>query len=223
MERVFAVIPAYNEAKSIASVAREVQRYVDRVIVVDDGSTDGTSSAVGKLGVVLVGHPRNLGKGTALQTGADYARAQGCSAVVTIDGDGQHNPAEIPSLVETATERAADIVIGKRRRRRREMPFGRRMVNSSSSALLSLLTGRRIFDVHSGFRFIRRPVLDNINLAGRFDGEIGFLIDAAKAGFVIAEVAVETIYRREESKINPLRDTARFFRTVMVKGMIHAF
>ena len=190
------------------------------VIVVDDGSTDGTTETAERAGASVIRHATNRGKGAALQTGFDAALARGCAAVVTIDGDGQHNIREIPKLAEAAERHGAAVVVGRRRRIRGVMPRERRMVNSSSSALLSLLTGQRLADIHSGFRFIRRDVLERVRLTtSRFDAEVGFLMDTAGKGFKIVEVPVETIYGTEESKIRAARDTLRFFTVIFRKSL----
>lgn len=205
--RLLAVIPARNEGPFIGEVARRARRHVDDVVVIDDGSADDTAVRA-PCRVVSLGH--HHGKGAALKVG--FALAAGFDAVVTLDGDGQHDPDDVPALVG-ALERA-DLVLGVRARGA-AMPPIRRLSNGSSAALVTLVTRRRLRDVHTGFRAIRSAVLARVTSPEPgFEFEADFLLRAMAAGFRIAEAPVATIYGRERSKIRPVRDALGFLRVV---------
>ena len=112
--KIVAVIPAYNERGEIEAVVRAVQKYCDAVIVVDDGSSDGMRFVVDELGVNFVRHPVNKGQGAATRTGIKLALELGADIVITLDGDGQHDPDQIPQLLNRMRETNADVVVGSR-------------------------------------------------------------------------------------------------------------
>lgn len=210
---VAAVIPAYNEARSLCEVVRRTSRYVDRVYVVDDGSSDGTS----RVDARVIRHDRNRGKGAALRTGFRVAIREGADAIVTLDGDGQHDPAWIPTLLASFAE--ADLVVGCRARRG-PMPFPRILSNGFSSVLISLLTRRRLGDVHSGLRVYRARRLAALEIRSRrFEVEVELVLKAARAGWRIVHVPVPTLYGSERSKISPVLDAARFLRAAILHGL----
>ena len=155
MDRFCAVIPAFNEETHIAGVVCAVRPHVDAVVVVDDGSADGTSQAAGRAGAVVVAHGINLGKGRALETGLSWAVASGFTAAITLDADGQHDPAEIGRFTDKFRQTAADIIIGTRMRNRGDMPFVRAMTNLVTSVVLSCIAGQRLTDTQSGYRLLK--------------------------------------------------------------------
>ncbi len=185
----------------------------DRVFVVNDGSTDGAPERAGASGARVIDHPANRGKGAALATGFAAALAEGAEGVITLDADGQHDPAWIPRFLDAAE--GADIVVGSRMSEPGSMPWLRVGVNRFTSVVVSRLAGTRLTDSQSGFRWISSDVLRAVRLESqRFDAESEILIKAARRGFRIAEIPVPTIYGNEVSKIRPLRDTGRFIRLV---------
>jgi glycosyltransferase involved in cell wall biosynthesis len=206
---VACVLPAYDAARTLPAVAAGLRRALpDALLVaVDDGSRDGTAAAAGECCDVVLGFPSNRGKGAALRAGADEALARGCGAVLTVDADGQHDPAYAPRLLEAL--RDADVVVGARSRRASDMPFRRRMTNAVSSAAVSRLAGCPVADAQSGFRAIRADVLRAVRPAGdRYEYESQFLILAGRHGFRIAAVPVPTLYGAP-SHFHELRDAAR--------------
>jgi len=208
--KICAVIPAYNEAATVGKVAARVLEFVDCAVVVDDGSTDGTAEKAAAAGASVAVHESNRGKGAAIATGLAWARAHRCEGAVLLDADGQHDPREMPRL-EEAFLRGADIVLGSRMRARAGMPPVRAFTNFITSLVTSCMVGRRITDSQSGYRLLRVDTAGALRAAGsRFDMETEMLIRAARAGLVIREVPITTIYGREKSKINPLADTFRF-------------
>ena len=150
--KVCALIPAYNEAPHIAAVARGAARYVAEVVAIDDGSTDGTYEQAASAGATCLRMPRNLGKAAALRAGLEYAQARDFTHVLTLDGDGQHLPEDIPGLLDAS---AADLVIGARDFDRAGMPRSRYFSNTVGSKAASWLGGQEIRDSQSGFRLIR--------------------------------------------------------------------
>jgi glycosyltransferase involved in cell wall biosynthesis len=213
------VIPAYNEAAHIADVVAAVKRMIppSNILVVDDGSSDGTAVAAESAGAAVLRNPGNLGKGASLVAG--YSRLledRGLEGIFTLDADGQHDPSEMPVFIESFRSGPADLVIGSRMADTRGMPRIRRMTNRLTSAVISRRAGCRIDDTQSGYRLIRSSLLRGMKLVTRrFDLESEILIRAAHSGASISSVPIRTIYGDERSKIHPLKDTIRFFRLVI--------
>ena len=160
----------------------------------------------------MLRHARNRGKGAALRTGFTALLDEGADAVLTIDADGQHDPAVAPALLDAL--RDADIVIGTRRRDGTPMPLHRRVSNALSSRAISRCAGCALPDTQSGYRAIRGEVLRRIHPRGdRYEYETDFLILAARAGFEIAGVPIPTIYGAP-SHFRPLHDAARVVATI---------
>jgi glycosyltransferase involved in cell wall biosynthesis len=219
VSRIACVVPAYEVAGDIREVLRGLRVAVPeaRLIVVDDGSTDGTAGAAASHADLLVRHSNNLGKGVALRAGINAALSSGAELVVTIDGDGQHAPEALPAMLAAAGE--ADVVIGSRRRLGTDMPLQRRFSNWLSSQVVSVLSGCRVVDSQSGYRVIRRGVLLAVDPQGdRFELETDFLVRAGRAGFRIVSVPVPTRYG-SASHFRAVHDTLRLLR-VMLR---HAF
>lgn len=212
--RVAAVIPAYNPGRALAGVAAAAAQVLGpaAVLVVDDGSTDGAPEASGEAArVVVLRHAANRGKGAALRTGFAAALAAGADWVFTLDADGQHDPAEMPSFLAEAARGRYDLIVGSRMADPRGMPGLRRLVNRTTSTIISGLAGQPIADSQSGYRLIAAPVLRALDLRfDRFDAESEILVKAGRAGFRIGEVPIRTIYGEERSTIRPLRDSLRF-------------
>ncbi len=211
--RVCVVIPAYKEAGHVGPVVKAVLEQVADVVVVDDGSPDDTAERAREAGAHVVRHPRNRGKGAALQAGFDYALTQGYDAVVALDADGQHDPAELPLFLQALRTAGADVVLGSRMARPTGMPWIRRWTNRTTSVILSRLAKQEIQDSQSGYKAIRAAVLRRVRPSREgFDAESEFLVNASRLGFRIAHVPIRTIYGAETSSINPAMDTWRFIR-----------
>ena len=210
--KVLAVVPAFREAERIGEVVRGVVQHLP-CLVVDDGSDDATAEAAAQAGAAVLRHATNLGKGAALRTALDYARERGYDAVITLDGDGQHDPARIPDFLAAAA-RGSDIVVGSRAAwREHGMPWIRRQTNALTSAIISRLARTPIADSQCGYRYISlRAWFAAQPRSSRYDAESEILIRAGRLGFRIAEVAVPTVYGDEVSKIRPLAETWRFIR-----------
>ena len=162
---IHVVIPAFNEAAVIARVVSEVARAGYRVLVVDDGSSDATADLARAAGAIVIGHPFNLGQGAALQTGIDYALAQGAEGIVTFDADGQHRVADIARLTEALVEERADFALGSRfLGQAPDLPPLRRLVLRAATAFTRLTTGLQLTDTHNGLRAMTRRGANAIKL-----------------------------------------------------------
>jgi glycosyltransferase involved in cell wall biosynthesis len=216
IRRVIALIPAYNEVARVGEVVAQARPQVDEVIVVDDGSDDGTAAAAEKAGARVLRHEQNRGKGGAIATALDYFGRSDAEFAILLDADGQHDPAEIAKFVETAGREQADIVVGTRMGDTGAMPVVRRLTNEFTSWVTSRLAGQRIPDSQCGYRLLRRNVLEDLRLStARFETETEMLIQAARAGHRIISIPIRTIYESgHTSHIHPVRDTIRFFTFV---------
>lgn len=214
---VAAVIPAYNAGPHLAPVIDRVSGYVprERIVVVDDGSADDTRVVAERAGVVVEAHPGNRGKGAAIRTGIARASSLGVPYAILLDADGQHDPDEIPAFVARARETGADMVVGNRLENSGNMPWLRLATNHVTSAVVSLLAGRRVPDSQNGYRLVRLAHFAKFPLTtSRYEIESEMIIRAGRAHGRIASVPVQTIYAGEKSFINPFVDTYRFLRMV---------
>ncbi|MCX7009139.1 MAG: glycosyltransferase family 2 protein [Kiritimatiellaeota bacterium] len=210
-EKICVVIPAYCEAGRIGAVVHGVRTQDLDVVVVDDGSPDATAAEAEAAGATVLRHALNRGKGAALQTAYEFVRGHGYAAVITMDGDGQHDPADIPALLAAARTTGAPVVVGNRLADTAAMPSVRRRTNRLMSWLLGCVMRQRVPDTQCGFRYYRLDVLPaQPPASARFAAESELLLDLAARGVRIASAPVRTIYRDEQSKINPVVDTLRF-------------
>jgi glycosyltransferase involved in cell wall biosynthesis len=209
------VIPAYNAEATLGIVAAGARGAIAevRIVVVDDGSTDGTGTQARTAADRVITFERNRGKGAALRAGFEAALAEGATTVLTMDADGQHDPVRAPALLD-AVARGADVAIGVRRRLGTGMPWQRRLTNTLSSLAVGVCAGRTMADVQSGYRAVRADVLRAIAPVGdRFEYETDFLIQAARAGFAMEWVPVPTVYHGP-SHFRGVRDTALVIGTI---------
>ncbi len=210
--RTCALIPAFNEAPYIANVVKGTQPHVEQVVVIDDGSGDGTAQVARAAGATCLRSDTNCGKASALRTGIAFACAQDFTHVITLDGDGQHLPEDIPGLLRVAEETGADLVIGARFFDRARMPRPRYYSNTIGSRLASALVGCEIRDSQSGFRLFRLDKLRETKLRSRcYELEMEILIKMARSGCTIAHAPVHMVYDdgQARSKMKPVRDTVR--------------
>jgi glycosyltransferase involved in cell wall biosynthesis len=210
--RICALIPAFNEAPHIARVITGARKHVDAVVVIDDGSGDGTAEIARDAGATCLESPTNCGKASALRTGIIYAHAHDFTHVITLDGDGQHLAEDVPALIHVAEETGADLVIGARPFERADMPRSRYYSNTVGSRLASALVGCEIKDSQSGFRLFRLDKLLATPLRSRrYEFEMEVLIKMARSGCVIAHAPIHMVYvnGQARSKMNPIRDTVR--------------
>jgi glycosyltransferase involved in cell wall biosynthesis len=206
--RIAALIPAYQAAAQLGDVLLRVAalRPTPEILVVDDGSRDGTGEVARQHGVRVLHFAGNRGKGHALLAGFD-ALAD-FDGVVTLDADGQHPPEHLPDFVRAA-EAGADLVLG-RRSRSGAMPIARRFANSFSSGWASALAGQQISDSQCGYRLYTRAVLERTPVTpGRYEVESEIAVRAARLGFRIAEVEIPTVYGDEKSQLRAFTDVPR--------------
>jgi len=209
-----AVIPCLNEAGSIGTLVSDVRRHLPTALVVNDGSTDATATAAQQAGAIVLTSPANTGKGRALDRGLRCALASGHRWALTLDGDGQHAPADIPAFFARAEETAASLVVGNRMGRAAAMPWLRRQVNRWMSRRISVLVGQNLPDSQCGFRLIELAAWQRVRVAAaHFEVESETLVAFARAGLRIESVPVQLIYHPgAPSKIQPVRDTWRWLR-----------
>jgi glycosyltransferase involved in cell wall biosynthesis len=192
------VIPAYTEEGTIQSIVTEARKYCNTVIVVNDGSQDRTHEKAENVGAFVISHLINLGVGAALETGFKAALKQGADIVVSLDADGQHDPAEIPKLVRSILEREADVVVGSRVLSSTEtMPFIKKVGNKVLSILTSILCGCPIKDSQCGYRAYSRVALEKLTcLPKDYVWASDILAQLRRQDFVIKEVPIKAIYNR---------------------------
>ncbi|HEY0432626.1 MAG TPA: glycosyltransferase family 2 protein [Chitinophagaceae bacterium] len=161
---IFVVIPVFNERQVIRAVIESLLPHAYTVVVVDDGSTDGTGDVISDLDIVLLRHRFNLGQGAALQTGIDFAARCNASIVVTFDGDGQHQAADIPAVIQPLLLNETDAVLGSRflPGALTNMSATRRVVIGVARLLHFLITGLWLSDAHNGFRAFNRKAITKI-------------------------------------------------------------
>jgi glycosyltransferase involved in cell wall biosynthesis len=211
---IAAVIPFFNESRTIYQIVNNTLKYVDCVIAVDDGSTDDSSSKIPeKKNITLLKMKVNRGKGFALREGLNEGVKKGFTQLITIDADLQHNPDEIPLLIPELNN--FDIVIGNRLNNLVDMPLPRKMSNKITSFLLSLKTGKKIIDSQCGFRAYRAEVIKNVKtVKNGYEAESEILIKASRKGYNIGFTDISTIYGNEESKISPVKTTFNFVKVL---------
>jgi len=208
---LLAVVPAYNEAARILDVVAGIRAHLP-VLVVDDGSSDNTSVLAEGAGASVLRQAPNQGKGAALKAGFRWALEQGYSAVVTLDADGQHDPAEIPKFLTAYREKRADLVIGQRDFS--HMPPLRRLANWLGQISFSWAVGTHIPDNQSGYRLISRRLME-VLLESResgFEYEVEMITVCLRRGFVLSWVPIRTIYAGETSHIRPWQHVKNFLR-----------
>ena len=190
-----AVIPAYNEERTIEPVVRGVRQYVDIVLVVDDGSTDRTPMLAAAAGAKVVRHAENCGSGAATMTGVQAARILGADIVITLDADEQHDPHDIPLLLQPAEDGSADIVFANRFGRRNLIPFIRRLFNAIGNIITFVATGRWVSDSQCGFKvFGPRAVRElSIRMSG-FEFCTEIVRESVQHKWRTAQIPVKVIY-----------------------------
>lgn len=206
-KRTLVIIPCCDEEITIGSVVLKAKRYVDEVLVVDDGSNDDTAKIASEAGATVISHTQNLGKSAGIRTGFKYALINEFDYVITIDGDGQHNPDEIPVVLENVIQNGHDISIGYRVGKNTEMPFWRRIGKRVLDYTTSFGSGGHVTDSQCGFRAFNKKAVKG--LVSRLDGdafsvESEQLVKAHDLGLAVGNTPVTCKYKElETSTINP--------------------
>lgn len=210
---ILAVIPAFNEELHIGKVISQASQFLP-VLVVDDGSSDGTAALSESAGATVIRQIPNQGKGAALIRGFRHALELGAEAVVMLDADGQHDPVEITSFINAYTQNTSDLVIGARDFH--YMPGFRRTTNTFGTWLFSWAVGRHIPDNQSGYRLLSRRMIE-ATLASRetnFEFEVEMIVLCIQHNYRMDWIPIRTIYGDEKSHIRPLRHGYHFLRLV---------
>jgi len=208
---ILALIPAYEEAPRIGEVVEAARLYLP-VVVIDDGSTDATSDRARQAGATVIRQEPNAGKGAALRAGFRHALEAGAPAVVTLDADGQHDPAEIPVFLERFVDRRAGLIIGQRDLG--AMPPVRRLSNRIGGMALGVALGRSVPDNQSGYRLIGRTLMRALLDSDErgFEFEVEMIARCLALGLPLDSVPIRTIYAGEPSHIRPWRHFTEFVR-----------
>lgn len=216
-DNTIVVIPSYNEAGTIGNIVRDIVGMGFGVLVIDDGSTDDTQREALEDGAMVIRNKKNLGKGMSIREGVRYVfEKMNYEWMIIMDGDGQHHPEDIPILMKASHWGDADIVIGNRMMYPKTMPSVRYLTNKFTSWTVSRMCRQEIPDSQCGFRLIKVDALRKMKLISkRYDIESEILIQAARDKLNIVSVPIRTIYGREVSEINPMRDTVKFVGLVM--------
>lgn len=220
---VAVVIPAYDEARTIRDLVERARRLLARIVVVDDGSTDDTSGSLAGLPVTVLRNASNRGKAESLRRGIGHALESGATAVITLDGDGQHLPEDIPRFVAMHEAHPDAIVIGARQRSRAEAPLVRYCANRFANFWVAWAAGQPMADSQSGFRLYpaavlrRLDVLENRAVGFVFESEI--LIDAGRSGVRNVALPIAAIYPDDgrRSHLRPVTDILAITRMVAWK------
>ena len=190
--KVFAVIPAYNEENNIRRVISETKKYINNIIVVDDGSKDKTSEEAKKEGIIVLTHIINLGKGAALKTGCDYAVKQGASQIIVLDADAQHEPSQIPDFLNELKN--VDVVLGYRKLSK-EMPSILKLGNWFINKITKLLYGIRLHDTQCGYRAFTSNAYKKLRWkSANYSMESEMIANIGKRKLEYKEIAIKTIY-----------------------------
>jgi glycosyltransferase involved in cell wall biosynthesis len=211
--KILALIPAYNEAEHVAAVVSGALHHLP-VLVIDDGSSDKTATQAEAAGATVLRQTPNQGKGTALRRGFHWAIDEAYEAVLTLDADGQHDPAEIPKFLDTYDTGRADLIIGARDFS--QMPPVRRLANVLARWTFSWAVGQPIRDNQSGYRLISRRLLEALLSSKEqgFEFEVEMIVVCIRMGLKLDWVPISTIYAGESSHINPIQHTVNFLRVL---------
>jgi len=209
--KILALIPAHNEAPRIAPVIAAAHAHL-RVLVIDDGSSDNTAEVARQAGAWVVSQNPNQGKGAALKAGFRLALENGYDAVITLDADGQHDPAEIPKFLQAQAAQPHDLIIGARDFS--QMPFSRRLANTFGRRIFSWSLGQTIRDNQSGYRLVSRRLIEASlqSNQGGFEFEVDMVVICIQRGWRLGWVPIRTIYGAEKSHISPFKHIYRFVR-----------
>ena len=215
------IVPVYNNAKTIKDVVQRALKFCEDVIVVDDGSTDGSSESLEKLGAVVVRYKDNRGKGYALKTGFKEAKARGFERAITIDADGQHFPEDIPVFAAQAKEDPDAMLVGSRNLQMENMPGGNTFANKFSNFWFRLQTGVNLPDTQSGFRLYQLNRIGGLHLLTyRYEAELELLVFQCWKGVRMRPVGIRVYYPPEGERVTHFRPFWDFFRISVLNTVL---
>ena len=224
MAYTVAVVPAHDEAPTVRDIVVTTRRLVDAVIVIDDGSTDGTADALADLNISVIRHERNMGKGPCLVEGLDAAFADGADQVITLDADGQHDPMDIPAFLERARANPGAIILGDRSDDFRNMPFSRVLGNGLGSFFVGWACARKLKDAQCGMRLYPLQAWRSLDVPPRYVSgflfETAVLLHAAEADVAFATIPIAARYEgfvHRPSHFRPVGDLLK------IAGMVTRF
>lgn len=215
--KIGVVIPALNAAPTIAEVVTDALAYLPWVVVIDDGSTDGTLEAARAAGAETMRHERNRGKGGALKSGFFLALGERLEAVITLDADGQHRASEIPKFLAEWESSHPDLLIGSRDHLFAQMLRRRRLANQFSAWTISICAGTPVSDSQSGFRLYSSTLLERVSVRSNgFDFESEIIVRAGRGGYSVKSIPIELGFVNgiSTSHYQPIRDTLKIAWTV---------
>ena len=218
------IVPVYNNVGTINGVVQRILRFCQDVIVVDDGSTDGSSDSLEDLGAVVVRYEKNRGKGYALKTGFKEAKARGFERAITIDADGQHFPEDIPVFVSAIKEHPDAMLVGSRNLRMENMPGGNTFANKFSNFWFRLQTGVNLPDTQSGFRLYQLTRIGKLHLlTSRYEAELELLVFQCWKGVQMRPVGIRVYYPPEGERVTHFRPFWDFFRISVLNTVLCVF
>lgn len=215
------IVPVYNNVGTINDVVQRILRFCQDVIVVDDGSTDGSSDSLEDLGAMVVRYEKNRGKGYALKTGFKEAKARGFERAITIDADGQHFPEDIPVFATEAKAHPDAMLVGSRNLRMENMPGGNTFANKFSNFWFRLQTGVNLPDTQSGFRLYQLNHIGKLHfLTYRYEAELELLVFQCWKGIRMLPVGINVYYPPEGERVTHFRPFRDFFRISVLNTVL---
>ncbi|MHA1797144.1 MAG: glycosyltransferase family 2 protein [Candidatus Helarchaeota archaeon] len=218
LSKIIAVIPAYNEESTIGEVIKRVQKYVNEIIVVNDGSTDSTAKIADEAGAFVFTNDYNMGLGVTMKNGLRIAKRLKADIIITMDADGQYLPEEIPNILEPIINLEADLVLGSRVNNKSKMGIINKIGNRVFTWAVNRFSGLHLKDTQTGFRAIRREILEEIKITSDYTYTQELVIRCAEEGFRIGEVPV-TFLKRKQGKSRLISDPADYALNVSIIGL----
>lgn len=194
--KIFIILPAYNEHRSIADIIHKIKETgYENIIVIDDGSWDDTYTIAKGNGVIALKHEINLGAGAATRTGLDAAKLLGADIAITMDSDGQHDPKDIPAMIKPIIDGKADVVYGSRFKKANEIPFIKRLFNKIGNYFTYILSGMMMSDTQTGFRAFNKTALEKIDITmSRYEFCTEIVCEVAHNKLRMYEVPISVYY-----------------------------
>lgn len=212
LQNFLVIMPAYNEAVHVKDLVRKLREMSLNVLVVDDGSVDETETAAREAGAAVIRFEANQGKGASLAAGFAHAEKEGYDAVVTMDADGQHDPADVLRFFDIYNRTGIPVLVGNRTMDRKRMPWLRRVTNFQMSRVINRHMRQYIADTQNGMRLYQTDVISMVKSESKgFAAESEILLKIDEIGIRMGSVPVAAIYGKERSHIRPLHDTHLFF------------